>query len=82
MKYTNVLIGLLFVLGVYLIFSFFGEKAAMLLGFVGLGGAGAVRKVKANAKKKHSRIADDPDAIQRDNLDRLKRRGRRKLGKT
>lgn len=70
----------LFILGIILIYSFFGEKLALLVGSLGLGGAGAVKGVKKRAAKTHSRIADDPDAIQRDNLDRLRRRT--KFGKT
>jgi len=68
------------VLAVFLVYNFFGEKLAALVGVFGLGGAGAVKGVKKRAKKTHDRIADDPDAIQRDNLDRLRRRT--KLGKT
>ena len=70
----------LIILAVFLVYNFFGEKLAALVGVFGLGGAGAVKGVKKRAKKTHDRIADDPDAVQRDNLDRLRRRN--KLGKT
>jgi hypothetical protein len=68
----------LLILGVFLVYQFFGEKVAALLGVFGLGGEAAVKGVKKRAKKKHDLIADDPDAIQRDNLDKLRRRKQRK----
>ena len=66
----------------FLVYWYLGGKVASFVGALGFGGTAAVKGVKSRAKKKHMRIADDPDAIQRDNLDRLRSRSRTKLGKT
>ncbi len=66
------------IIGFFYVWSMFGDGVAGILGIIGVGGGYAVKGVKKRAEKKHLRIADDPDAVQRDNLNRLRRRNKKR----
>lgn len=73
---TVLVIGLLLavVIGLVFVFNLSGRGLASLLGVIGLGGAGVVKRRKKKARKRHEEVAaGGPGAIADDNLDLLSR---------